>query len=220
MSSADPTPDPHVAAALARAERRRARLEELSELGMGLARELTSRAVEGPYHPEPRHDPARAFASIARAVRFTLALEAKVEERILALRKGELPKVAGGAAAPFAPCASGPEAALGSRRERLGEAAAIDETDDEADEERACAELDGLYERLTEREYDDALLSRPWRASVAAVCGDLGVEEELDEIASSLPRSGEGGLSPAGESRVGGRRAFEDFRAGESGDSS
>ena len=178
MPPTDPATDPHAAAALARAERRRERLEELSELGMGLARELTTRFIDGPYHPEPRHDPGRAFAAVSRTVRFTLAMEAKVDDHILALRKGEAPKPARVAAAPSAP--------RESKRE------AIDETRDEADEERACAEFDGLYERLTEPEHDDAPLSRPWRESVETIRGELGVaaDQVLDRESTSACHPG------------------------------
>ena len=94
MSSDPSTPasDPHLAAAIAREERQRGMLERLSELGMALTEHLTERALAAPAEAgEPRHDPGRSFAQLSRAVRLTLALEARSDERILALRNGGLP---------------------------------------------------------------------------------------------------------------------------------
>src|SRR5271165_5478725 len=96
--SADTT-DPRVA----RAEQRLAMLRELAELGMALTRELTRRTLQTSEAlpaadanaksasraiPGPRHDPAESFARLSRAVRLTLALEAKAEEELSALIAG------------------------------------------------------------------------------------------------------------------------------------
>jgi hypothetical protein len=69
-------------------------MRELTELGMALARDLTRRALQAPERPEaapeaapaPRRDPADAFARLSRAIRLTLALEAKAEQQLSALR--------------------------------------------------------------------------------------------------------------------------------------
>ena len=44
-------PPPHIAAAIARAERRREKLERLSNLGMDLAQDLAERAARAPRAP-------------------------------------------------------------------------------------------------------------------------------------------------------------------------
>ena len=77
--------------ALAWAELRHDMLLRLASVGMRVAEEIAERAVNSPYHPEPRHEPGRAFAAISRAVRLTLTLEAKVAIYLLALRRGEVP---------------------------------------------------------------------------------------------------------------------------------
>ncbi len=87
-SSPTPCPDLQRTAAITRAERRRAMLERLAEMGMAMAEEICQRSIEGPYHPEPRQDAGRSFAAVARAVRLTLTLEARVDDRIFALRNG------------------------------------------------------------------------------------------------------------------------------------
>jgi len=75
----------HRAVMITRAERRRATLEELANVGMALSKEIAIRMLDGPYHPELRHDPGHSFAATARSVRLTLTLEAKVDYSILAL---------------------------------------------------------------------------------------------------------------------------------------
>ena len=110
-SPTTPTPaptDPYPAVPLAWAERRRALLEELADIGMALAREIAARTVQASLHPEPRHDPNRSYAAVSRAVRLTLRLEARVEADIIALRKGEAPKLwnDGGRAASLAATAA------------------------------------------------------------------------------------------------------------------
>jgi len=83
-------------------------LRELGELGMALARNLTRRTLEAPDDAEasagadagaraasravagPRHDPAESLARLSRAVRLTLALEARIEEELSALTAGDM----------------------------------------------------------------------------------------------------------------------------------
>ena len=92
-SQLTPSPDPHTSDHIARAEHRRAKLEALSDMGMVMSKKICFRWVDGPYHPEPRHDAGKSFAAVSRAVRLTSTLEARVDDHILALRKGVLPAV-------------------------------------------------------------------------------------------------------------------------------
>jgi hypothetical protein len=82
-------PDP----AILRAERRLRMLEELADIGMNLARALERQALAAadpaePAAPDASADPAGAYARISRAVRLTLALEARTDEALRALRAG------------------------------------------------------------------------------------------------------------------------------------
>ena len=73
----------HTAETRDRAEWRLATLDELIEIGMDMARSLRSEATEfaGGYFPLPhgRRDPRDLFASLSRAIRLTLALQARLE---------------------------------------------------------------------------------------------------------------------------------------------
>ena len=173
--------DPHRNAAVARAEARRAVLERLTEIGMELAEEIRERNVKAPLHPEPRHDPGRAFAHVSRAVRLTLAFAARIDADILALRNGEAqgrcalaPK-----RAADKPVAAYPSAlALGPEGVRVRDAvgSAIEAEFGEFD--GAMGALDELHERLVDYETQDSFASRPWRDCVEAICADLGLEPD------------------------------------------
>ncbi len=187
--------DPRVA----RAEERLAILRELAELGMALARELTRRALETPDNlaasdPDaqtravsapptaPRRDPADSFARLSRAVRLTLALEAAVEEQLSVLRVGGMDRAAPSPVADDddddnhnhyyrALPRDYPSAHRNMIRDAVYEVVNGEITDLPAAEEI----LDALYERLAEGERYDALVHRPLRAAVQAICDDLGL---------------------------------------------
>jgi hypothetical protein len=157
-------------------------LERLSNLGMQLAQDIAERAVQAPGAdptPEPRHDPGRAFAAVSRAVRFSLALEAKIDQQILALLHGDA--VAAPAAEPCDdPLAWAPPQpnAFEQRRSRISACLwdAIDEgmTDPAAADDLCFV----VQERLMEGEVYDEHLFRPLRESVAAICQDLGLKPD------------------------------------------
>ena len=69
-------------AAAARAERRLALLEEMAEIGMNLLRRLGAEADGDP------RETGEAFAKLSRAVRLTLALEAKTDRELAELKAG------------------------------------------------------------------------------------------------------------------------------------
>lgn len=173
------TPDPRIA----RAQERLAMLRELAELGMALTRELTRRALETPEPAEaPRRDPADSFARLSRAVRLTLALEAAVEEQLGVLRVGGMDRAAPSPVADDddddnhnhyyrALPRDYPSAHRNMIRDAVYEVVNGEITDLPAAEEI----LDALYERLAEGERYDALVHRPLRAAVQAICDDLGL---------------------------------------------
>ena len=189
-------PDPRIA----RAEERLAMLRELAELGMALARELTRRTLEAEEDPDPgaaasanpraapgpRHDPADSFARLSRAVRLTLALEAKVEEDLSALIAGGMDRSAEspGAAAAAADDDAHDDWRLLPRdhpsayRNRIRDAVFSAINNEVTDIYPAHDLLDALYERLTEGERYDAFVHRPLKEAVAAICEDLGLSPD------------------------------------------
>jgi hypothetical protein len=151
---AEPTPtDP----AVERAERHGRVLQELAELGMTHARAVTAQASVA--DPARANDLALAFSRIARAVRQTLALEARLAED----RKTAVTEIAQRRA--FA------ARDRRSRVENLVERA--------IDAEASDAEAENLYADLQERleDADDlaGFYDRSVPEIVALICKDLGV---------------------------------------------
>ncbi|HWE99745.1 MAG TPA: hypothetical protein VG248_08115 [Caulobacteraceae bacterium] len=167
--------DSHFAAAVARAEARLVLLDELAELGMTIARELALRVR---HDVNPKQEPAGPFEKVSHAIRLTLALQAKIEEQILALRNQKRraappPASPGVSEWEFIVRTPSPE----PRRERLREEVmeAIWQEADESEEQTGLKQI-RLYERLVETEAYDAFLELPFRDAVAAICKNLGVE--------------------------------------------
>jgi hypothetical protein len=180
--AADEAPDP----AVLRAERRLRLLAELADIGMDLARvlkpsapadEAPDEAADGGPASEPgrvkRRDPAEAFAPLSRAIRLTLALEAKIDAELCDLKAGivrardeertvtaERRKTAAD------------EDAL-AREEKIRDLV-IEAAEAEIEDKGALLELcDALEERLDE---DVAYLDReerPLREIVESLCRDL-----------------------------------------------
>ena len=141
-------------ALVADAATRLAILRRLGDLGMRLTEEIVERAVNSPYHPEPRHEPGKAFASVSRAVRLTLALQVRMEDRLIALRKGR--------------------ALPAERRPHAARAAEAAPDDDAADPPEP---LNGSREILREHESEhfDELVGGSFEDCVAAIRADLGL---------------------------------------------
>ncbi len=190
MSSPQPlAPDADLAEDMAYAKRRRAMLDRMAEVGMALIEELGERNIDAPYHPEPRHDPARAFAALSRAVRLTLVLQGRVQAEIIALRKG-VP----------APVAANPPRKTCDVHQVVDKASGDEESGDAATEADA---RDRLYESLVDREDDEALLALPFDACVDAIRTDLSRHAEALPAAAT-PVGGWDDLSPPPYARLGG----------------
>ena len=183
ISSAFSDPeDPHIVASIARAEHRRGKLERMSDIGMELVEQIGAHAAAAMAAADEARggDPARAFATLARSVRMTLALEAQFDDEILAIRRGEfaaLRRARGPAAeasapvsAPTIPVAPAPD----PRRDRIDEAVREVVHLEAQSITEARERLDALNERLFDTESYDVLLKLPLRDAVAAVCADLG----------------------------------------------
>lgn len=209
MSATSPTSasatDPHLDAVIARAETGRGMLERLGVIGMRMAEDIGERAVQAALHPEPRHEPCRAFASLSRAVRFNLAFQMWIDTDILAMRKGEKPAVAArsrptaaAAAVIAAPAAVfvAPVAEVEPSPLQARVRGAVWEAINREIRELRTAQdtLDCLHERLIEGEDYDAFLALPFREAVAAICANLGLAPDWsgwsDEVGFPPPPDG------------------------------
>lgn len=158
--------DPALAAAHARAQQRLAMLHELAEIGMRLARRLDAQAEE----PDAG-DVGLVFSRIARAVRQTLALEARLEAELAGLTR----QAAAERERAAEQAARAPYYARG-RIVRRAVVRAIEADTDDDDVEQLVEDLD---ERLCDREDDADFLDRPIGELVASICKDLGVRADL-----------------------------------------
>jgi len=144
--------------------------DRLAVPGMRLAEEVVQRAVDSPYHPEAKHEPARAFAQVSRAVRFTLTLQARVQKEILALRNWELTS---NRVTPDIPTPERPPLSL-RLRALDAVAEAIERESPEGEASRGAFRR--LNENLIDRETYDTFLDLPFRDCVEAICADLGLD--------------------------------------------
>ena len=178
MTPADPaTPE------IAQSERRLAMLRRLAELGMQIAEGLARRAVSAADDAEPKHDPAESFARASRAVRLTLALEARFEQELAALIAGDKAAEASRAdplpEPPRDPSRKpNPLDRASAHRNRVRDNVWDVMNHEITDIFRAQETLDDLHERLTEGDRYDSLLYRPLRESVEAICNDLGISPD------------------------------------------
>ena len=173
MSPSTPTPaeaSDFRAAVIADAATRLGILQRLGELGMRLAEDVVERAIDTPYHPETKHEPARAFATVARAVRLTLVLQERMEARLIALRNGE----------PFTMDDAAVVRAMRGSRAAVNRPAPEDSLDETA--ERSDRPTETLRERESER--FDERVSGPFEECVAAIHVDLGLKPG-DDIPST-----------------------------------
>jgi hypothetical protein len=182
MPSAGPAPHPadppvtdRAAAHAALIERQLAKLERLADIGMEIAEAAGRRAAtlaesgeEGTDGP----DPGLTYARAARAVRLTLALQARLARDLAALGEAATRAQAAEAARRRDRIHTRVERAL--EAERLGE----DEVEPLSSD---------VWERLTEED-DEALLARPIDEVVALICADLGLSPAW--AAPAFPRLG------------------------------
>jgi hypothetical protein len=168
------------AARAVRAERRLAMLGELAAIGMRLAREVERQALgealDGGSETmrggvaRPQADMGLVFSRISRAVRQTLALEARLDEEAAV----EVVRVS--QAQKSREAARRREVRKQKERVRRHVDDAIAANDDGRDAEGLRLELD---ERLEDPDYEDELGGRPIGVIVAGICGALGVEVDL-----------------------------------------
>lgn len=171
-------PDPSVL----RAERRLRVLEELTEIGMDLARALRPAAAGGAAEDGPSgtagrgksRDPADAFGPLSRAIRLTLGLEARTDGELRDLKAGVTRARAEAAKAARKADAKAREARAGLVRDLVVEAAEA-EIDDPDELDEACYALD---DRLDLDEAAFAAPGRPLREPVERLCAWLALSPD------------------------------------------
>ena len=158
LSSAAPAADP----ARDRAERHLRTLQELAEIGMGLAREVARQASDQTAETPSAPDFALAFSRIARAVRQTVALEARLAE---GRQTGETGRAALAVSDRW----------RSARRRRQVKELVGEIIEAEATEFDAERLYDDLDDRMEEGDEDADFADRPIGELVARICRDLGV---------------------------------------------
>ncbi len=199
-------------------------LRDLAELGMEIARDLVRRTVNAPDDDKaasgtscaagaharqaPRHGPAQSFARLSRAIRLTIAFEARTDERLSALRAGAQPRAPRPPAQarsqaqaqaqarpqatpqPKSPAPPAPAADPGwyrtllprnypsAHRNKIREAVWSAMNITITDLREAHEKLDDLYEWLSEGERYDEFVELPFKEAVAAICDDLGLKPD------------------------------------------
>jgi len=180
-------PDPSVL----RAERRLRLLEELAEIGMDLARSLRPGALAGeaahadaseaPVAQTARgkgRDPADAFGPLSRAIRLTLALEARTDAELRDLRAGlaraRVEEQSGVAERARLAAAKAREDRVEQVRDLVLRAA-----EREIDDADAIEDLyEELGERLEDHEAELGCPERPLRETVAGLCKAFGLSPD------------------------------------------
>ena len=193
MSTAQPAPDTIEAAPNLRvvhAENRLAKLRDLSDLGMDLARTTVRKAIESAEAPAspggepPRNDRAEVFPKLSRDIRLTLTLEEKLENALCARLAGETPRAekprAGGGRANI--CAANDADPAGEdfyaelktgKKARVRELM-VDVIDHEIpDPHERDDSVDALEERLLCDDAYENLEDLPLRDIVERLCADL-----------------------------------------------
>ena len=183
---AELSPAERRAVARALAEGQMAMLTELAEIGMEIARAAGRLAVAAPEGEgrsggataHDRCDPGLTFARAARAVRTTIAVQARLSKDLEALDKAE------------ASDRTNREYARKNRIHRLVKDAIAAEPD--ADECEFKQLSWAAWERLTDPDEYGDLMDRPVGEVVASICRDLGVSVDWDdgggEDAEEAPR--------------------------------
>jgi hypothetical protein len=171
---ASPTPDEGPDPFLLYAERRLRLLQEMSEIGMELLRDLKPGAAAGgnpttKTAPAKGRDAADAYAPLSRAIRLTLTLEAKTEAEIRDLKAGIVRAIEKERTSTAKRREADAEA-----RERKVRALVIEAAEAEiADVDTFEEFYDALEERLGEDEAYADFAQRPVGETVERLCKDL-----------------------------------------------
>jgi hypothetical protein len=189
-----------------RAERDLRMLDELGEIGMDLARAVRQQAVAqaipeqvGALGRMSGGDLALAFSRLARAVRQTIALKAKLTED----RRARDHKEAAEQAQHAATIARARKERQKNKAKRIIEEAIDAEPRDPSDYENLLADLDDALEDL-----DADFGERPFGENIMRICRDLGITPNWTDWAMEVWGIGAGEIGAgeigAGEIEAGG----------------
>ena len=171
---ANPSMQPPELEAVERRARHLRILTELAEIGMELVQHVRLQVLEEAVPAGA--DPVLAFARLAKAIRQTVALEAKVAA-------GEF-----ASAQPVSRGVAGPDGGWriwdGKMKARVGQKveAAIASDAEAGDAENLLRDLN---ERLDDPEYGDEMSDRPIGLIVSLICSALGVEVDLKHFSDA-----------------------------------
>jgi hypothetical protein len=169
--------DPLEAPPESRAERHLRLLQELAEIGMDIARAVRAEALARDDAAEPtpsrfgKGDLGLVYSRVARAVRQTFALEARLAEGIEKARVDREQRRVNVAQLEF-------EQRQEDIRDFVAQAIEADAARRHTPEEAVERLLDDLDERLEDGAYDDALADAPIAELVARICDDLGISPD------------------------------------------
>lgn len=165
-------------------ERHTTLLGELAELGMKVARDLQAR-VAAAESDEAAQGIALAFQRVARAVRQTLALEAR-------LARDAAAEVRAQAQEGLAERREAARRRAGARQTHIRSVVAQEIFRDYEDEE-VDAWLTVLEAALDEAALDEAFLDQPVEAAIAAIRASLGLPANDAGAPRAAPRPADGG---------------------------
>jgi hypothetical protein len=159
-------------------------IKERAEIDLQTAKTLTARAdlddgcAHGPNYPAPMNDASAMFVRLSRAVRLTLALEAKTAERLRDLVAGVVAEREKRCKEAVQRAATAGEARHEDAKDKVQllvmKAISAEAVDDQEDIE-LCEALD---ERLDEDEAYEKIEELPLRQVVEQLCADIGIEPD------------------------------------------
>ena len=163
-----------------RTARHLAVLERLSEIGMALAEEIGREALAEPEEGQPRRSPgdlALVFARVSRAVRQTIALEARLAS------DAQVRETRDQARRDEAELGRQREEARRVRVERKSQVRDVVAAVIEIERSKCVRDLalDKLDTRLEREDEDGDLFTRPLGEAIAGLCRDLGLSTDWSE---------------------------------------
>jgi hypothetical protein len=172
----------HLAASVARVERRLRMLDDLAEMAMRLASRATERALAAAAKAVAADAPsdfaADDLAKLSRAVRLTLDLAGRLEETLRRLRAGEIAVRAVRRQEGEARAARAGMARAAAARDNVAQQVAMVISSESESERESSDLLEALEERLTDDVAYIDVEDEPLREAVERLCADLGLKPD------------------------------------------
>jgi hypothetical protein len=170
-------------------ERHLPALAELVDIGMNLARLVGAQATEAATHPADTSNTATAdigdlalkFARVARAVRQTVALGAKLSEDLAVFDARDEDRRAAGRKADAALVLKEQKALGAARKQQAADlfAGAVEAETPEDEREDLFSDL-GLW--MIDSRFDQTFIERPIGEIIDGICRDLGVARDWSRL--------------------------------------